>query len=202
MFNSITGTVTDKGISSVCIDTHGVEWDIIVPRPDSFPPLGERGKAFTWLYHSENGMALFGFSTKDERALFLDLVNKVDGIGPKGAIKILSHIDRERLAAALDAGDVSAIERVPGIGKKTAAKMMLALKGRLTINDDTEERQRQVPYSDVVESLVAMGYDRRDCESVVDRLVKKAEAGADWGDKKPTEKEDTLFRLSLVELAK
>lgn len=202
MFNSITGTVTGKGDTSVCIDTHGIEWDIRVPRPDSLPPVGEAGRVYTWLYHTENTMALFGFASKEERALFLDMVNKVDGIGPSAAVKILSHIDRELLVAALDSGDVASLEKLPGVGKKTAAKMMLALKGRLTLPAETTVVKRDVPFAAVVDSLCSMGYDRRDCESVVTRLAEKAAAAPDWAEKHPTEKEDAIFRLSLVELAR
>lgn len=201
MFNSITGTVTGKSSSSICIDTHGIEWDIAVPRPDAFPPVGERGRAFTWLYHTENGMVLFGFATEEERALFFDL-NKVDGIGPRGAVKILSHIDKARLTAALESGDVALIEKVPGVGKKTAAKMLLTLKGRLTIPEDAPAVRQDVPYSAVVESLASMGYDRRDCEGAVKRLADSLAASSDWEAKRPTEKEDTIFRKALVELSK
>lgn len=202
MFNSITGTITGKGDTSVCIDTHGIEWDIRVPRPDSLPPIGEAGKIFTWLYHTENTMALFGFASKEERSLFLDMVNKVDGIGPSAAVKILSHIDRELLVAALDSGDVASLEKLPGVGKKTAAKMMLALKGRLTIPSDAPAIKRDVPFGDVVDSLCSMGYDRRDCESTVARLAEKAAAAPDWEGKHPTEREDFIFRMALVELAR
>lgn len=201
MFNSITGTITGKGLSSVCIDTHGIEWDVTVPRPDDFPPMGERGRVFTWLYHTENSMTLFGFATEEERTLFFDL-NKVDGIGPRGAVKILSHIDKARLSAALENGDIALIEKVPGVGKKTAAKMLLALKGKLTIPASTPVVKQDVPYSAVIESLVSMGYDRRDCESAVKRLSDTLSASSDWEAKRVTEKEDTIFRKALVDLAK
>lgn len=203
MFNSLTGIITEKMSAAICIDTHGIEWQLIVPSSalDALSPVGQEARVFTYLVHTDDAMQLYGFSSREERALFLDLI-KVDGIGPRGAVKILSHISGSQLASALDDGDVALLEKVPGVGKKTAAKMMLALKGKLTFNESpVVSRPLQRPFEAVIASLVSMGYDRRDCEHVVGIVVTLLAGESDWDAKKPTEKEDAIFRRALVELA-
>ena len=132
MFNSIRGIITEKNADSVCVLTGGIEWDIAVPAMDigRLPSVGEAGQVFTWLYHREDQMKLFGFSDPGRRQVFLELL-KVEGIGPKGAIKILGGIGQEDLELALENEDVARLEALPGLGKKTAQKMILALKGKL-----------------------------------------------------------------------
>jgi Holliday junction DNA helicase RuvA len=133
-----------------------VEWDLAVPLIDQaeLPPPGEEAVVFTWLYHREDQMKLYGFSSVKRRATFLELL-KVEGIGPKGALKIMGGIGQEELEAALEAGDLNRLERVPGLGKKTAQKMLLALKGKLSGPDG------EGPYGDLAEALAGMGYDKR-----------------------------------------
>ena len=82
MFNSITGIITYKFSQTLCIQTHGLEWELTAPLTtlDALPPAGEEAKVYTWLYHREDSMKLFGFATVNERAVFLDLM-KVEGVG-------------------------------------------------------------------------------------------------------------------------
>lgn len=204
MFNSLTGTITGKLPNTVYIDTHGIEWSVTVPGSalDALPPVGQTGKIYTYMVHTDMLMELYGFASDEERRLFLSLL-KVDGIGPKGAVKILTNIAGGQLVDALDKGDVAVLEKVPGVGKKTAAKMLLALKGKLTLNenDTVVRRNPSGPYDAVITSLASMGYDRRDCEQTVADIVSVLEKDAGWTKKKPTEKEDAVFRKALVELA-
>lgn len=205
MFNSLTGTITGKFPNTVYIDTHGIEWSVSVPGSavDALPPVGQTGKIYTYLVHTEDLMSLYGFASNEERQLFLDLL-KVDGIGPKAAVKILSNIAGQQLADALDRGDVAVLEKVPGVGKKTAAKMLLALKGKLTLNgNDTAAVHRSAAgaFDAVISSLASMGYDRRDCEQTVADISAVLAKEDGWDKKKPTEKEDAVFRRALVELA-
>jgi Holliday junction DNA helicase RuvA len=205
MFNSLTGTITGKFPNTVYIDTHGIEWSVSVPGSavDALPPVGQTGKIYTYLVHTEDLMSLYGFASNEERQLFLDLL-KVDGIGPKAAVKILSNIAGQQLADALDRGDVAVLEKVPGVGKKTAAKMMLALKGKLTLNGNdiaAVHRSAAGAFDAVISSLASMGYDRRDCEQTVADISAVLAKEDGWDKKKPTEKEDAVFRRALVELA-
>ena len=126
MFNSIFGTITGKFPQTLYIETHGVEWDISVPDSalDTFPPVGSEGRIYTWLSHREDSMKLFGFSSPTERAMFLDL-QKVEGVGPKAALKILSSVSASDITSVLEEGDIAKLEKLPGVGKKTAQKMLL-----------------------------------------------------------------------------
>ncbi|MCI1208045.1 MAG: Holliday junction branch migration protein RuvA [Treponema sp.] len=205
MFNSLTGTITGKYPNTVYIDTYGIEWDIYVPDSalEKLPPVGQVGKVYTWLNHTDKLMQLYGFATKEERALFFDLL-KVDGIGAKGAIRILSNISGPQLLDALDSGNIAELERIPGLGKKTAAKMMLALKGKLTLEEATADHSGTAgslnPFGDVIASLANMGYDKKDCGLTIDRLYRELSADSSFNEKSKADKEDLLFRRALVEL--
>jgi Holliday junction DNA helicase RuvA len=206
MFNSLRGTLTAKLPHSVYLDTGGVEWEIAVPAPalNALPPVGETARLYTWLLHREDAMALFGFASAEDRALFLDL-QKVEGVGPKAALKIMSSIPSRQLIRALDDGDLSRLETVSGIGKKTAQKMLLALKGKLTLNagggSGSGGNPAATPWQDVVSALVNMGHDRRDCETAVARLAETLNDDAEFSALNRTAQEDFLFRRALRELA-
>jgi Holliday junction DNA helicase RuvA len=204
MFNSLTGTITGKFPQKVFIDTHGIEWDVSVPDSalDKLPAVGETGRIYTWMQHTDVLMVLYGFASTSDRALFLDLL-KVDGIGPKGALKIMSNVSPSELTAVLDSGNLAALEKIPGVGKKTAGKMLLQLKGKLTIQEGAVAGQRTsaAPYASVVTALVNMGYDRRDAEQTVADIAQAIDADGANAKLKPSEKEDMLFRRAIVELA-
>lgn len=205
MFNSLTGTITGKFPQKLFLENNGIEWDICVPDSslDKLPSVGQTGKVYTWLQHTDVLMNLYGFSSENERTLFFDLL-KVDGIGPKAALKIMSNITSNGLAQILDSGDLDALQKVPGVGKKTAAKMLLQLKGKLSLSDavDIVPRKIAVPYADVVEALASMGYDRRNCEEAVSKVVSELEKSSDFESKPKSEKEDAIFRKCLVEMAR
>lgn len=203
MFNSLTGTITAKAPKQLLIETNGIEWDICVPDSclNSFPAVGTQGKVYTYLNHYENGMDLYGFSTNEERDLFFDLI-KVDGLGPKAAIKIMSSISIKELVGILDSGDINGLEKIPGIGKKTAAKMMLSLKGKLTIPEFTQQQRKNREYEAVVASLIEMGFDRQQIEKTLSDVLPLLSKEESFESKSQTEKEDTLFRKILMEIAR
>ncbi|MBR6914045.1 MAG: Holliday junction branch migration protein RuvA [Treponema sp.] len=205
MFNSLTGILTGKFPQKIFLDTNGIEWEIVVPDTalDKFPSVGEKAKVFVWMQHTDSAMTLFGFATSQDRDLFFDL-NKVDGIGPRSAVKIMSSIAREQLVSALDDGNLSMLEKIPGLGKKTAQKMLLALKGKLTL-DDSESVVRTVAksseFADVVEALVGMGYDRRQVEANVSKIVGELKSTFESKNLTQKEKEDTIFKRAILEFA-
>ncbi len=135
-------------------------------------------------------MRLYGFSDQAERALFLDL-QKVDGVGPRGALKMLSGMDREQFAQALDADDVDALSTVPGVGKKTAQKIILTLKGKLTPTGEGPGRSVE---DDITTALVGMGFDRRTARAAVLTALKALSAASLKGE----ELERELFKRSLA----
>ena len=165
MFNSLTGEITFKGDEKLCLQVGGVEWELTVSRKavDRLPAAGQVARVYTHLVHREDAMRLYGFADEAERALFLDL-QKVDGVGPRGALKMLSGVEREAFAAALDRDDLDALSAVPGVGKKTAQKIILALKGKLTPVGDGKGRPVE---EDITTALVGMGFDRKTARSAV-----------------------------------
>lgn len=204
MFNSINGLITGKFPKQLFIETNGVEWDICVPDSnlDMIGHVGDEARIYTWLNHTDKVMDLYGFASVEERSLFFDLL-KVDGVGPKGAVKIMSSVSSGRLSDVLDRGDLEMLEKIPGVGKKTAGKMMLALKGKLTMNQNEKVVRvaAPAPYSDVISSLVEMGYDKRSVEQKVALIVEEFSKDPDFVSKSQTEKEDLLFRKVIVGLA-
>ena len=169
---------------------------------DMLGTVGTEAKVYTWLQHTDMLMALYGFASNEERSVFLDLL-KVDGIGAKGALKIMSSVSSGRLMEVLEKGDIEMLEKIPGVGKKTAGKMMLALKGKLTISENAKIVRVAVssPYSDVITSLVSMGYDKKVVEQKVSDLVTVLSSDSGFEGKSQKEKEDLIFRRAIVELA-
>jgi holliday junction DNA helicase RuvA len=198
MFNSIRGRLSEKRVDSICVETGGIEWELSVPARsvDDFGHVGDDVRAFTWLQHYEDGMRLFAFPSEAERAVFLELM-KVEGIGPKQALRVLSGIRPEALEAALEKDDLAALQHIPGVGPKLAQKMVLALKGRLVhpvgnpVGRDAERNPG--PWSDLVRALAEMGFDRKTAEKTIAALDRDVADGP--------EKERELFRRALLELS-
>lgn len=182
MFNRILGVLSGRSADSIFVLTGGIEWDISVPLRAAglFGPIGEQTEVFVWLHHYEDGMKLFGFPSAHERSLFLDLM-KVDGIGPKQALKVLSGISPADLAAALDAGNLAALQKISGVGPKLAQKMVLALKGRLVEvgSGGSAFTPPLSPWDDLVAALVSMGFDRKAAEASVRAQAGEIPSGVD-----------------------
>lgn len=202
MLNSIYGTVTGKNSKQLFLENNGIEFDICMP-DTNLEVIGNTGtlaKVYVWLQHSENVLALYGFSSLEERSLFLDLL-KVDGVGPKGAVKIMSSVSSSRLEEILESGDTGLLEKIPGVGKKTAGKMMLALKGKLSLSQDSRTVQipKQSPFGDLILSLTSMGYDKKAVEQTVYEISSSLET--ELSGKSQKEKEDFIFRKAIIALS-
>jgi Holliday junction DNA helicase RuvA len=194
MFNSIRGVVCEKGSEGIFLLSGDIEWEIAMPANDiQTMPLNGECRVLTWLYHREDQMKLFGFCNENRRNTFLELI-KVEGIGPKGALKIMSGISQDDLERALENGDLARLEAVPGLGKKTAQKMLLSLKGKLV--QVQEKDAVSSPYNDLVEALVGMGYDRRQAAQA---LAKAEKSVAD--DLPADEKEKLIFKEAVISLS-
>ncbi|MCL1959967.1 MAG: Holliday junction branch migration protein RuvA [Spirochaetes bacterium] len=193
MFNSIRGILSAKGSEAVFLLSGDIEWEITMPANDIQDlPLNNECRIFTWLYHREDQMKMYGFFNERRRSTFLELL-KVEGIGPKGAVKIMGGISQEDLERALEAGDLARLESVPGLGKKTAQKMLLSLKGKLVSAQDAVVS----PYNDLVQALADMGYDRR---SAAEALA-KAEKSVGNVKLPDVEREKLLFKEAIVYLS-
>ena len=204
MFNSITGTITAKLPHQIFLDNNGVEWDVCVPDSsiDMLPPVGNSAKIFTFLQHTDAAMQLFGFANDNERTLFFDLL-KVEGIGAKSAVKIMSSVSSARLTELLDKGDLENLEKIPGVGKKSAGKMLLALKGKIQFhkNETVQSLTTVSAYSDVVLSLLSMGYVKQSAEQKVALLAESLKNDENFSSKSEKEREEIIFRRAIMELA-
>ena len=171
MIGYIKGTIAEKLEDRIILDNQGIGWEILVPAGmlDSGLRLGDELKVYTYLHVREDAMQLFGFFSRDELEIFGLLLN-VSGIGPKGAMGILSALSADDLRFAVLSEDAARIARAPGIGKKTAQKLILELKDKFRLEEafekkleHTEEASLQSAAADsaetdAVQALVALGY--------------------------------------------
>jgi len=196
VWNSISGEVSRKGIEQVFLQSGDMEWDIAMGHYSiaALAPVGQRARVYTWLQHTEDSMKVFGFASVQERSLFLDLI-KVSGVGPKLALKCLSGMPHQEFARALEANDAGRLSKVPGLGLKTAQKIILALQGKLLLLDDTLPGGN--PLGELIASLAEMGFDRRDVEKVVQELDNDPELGK----LSVAERERTMFQRALLALS-
>jgi Holliday junction DNA helicase RuvA len=197
MFNSITGTVTGMSADAVFLTTGGIEWRLAVTARtlNEIPEEGQTLKLFVYLHHREDQLGLYGFSKDTERTVFLDLI-KVSGIGPRQALKILSGMDTEEFIGCLEAGDTDRLAKIPGLGKKTAGKIVLSLKGKLTLDTGGAPSR----FAEIVEGLVAMGFEKSRAEGAVDRAARGLTAGG-IEDLVGPEAEKRIFKDAIITLS-
>ncbi len=196
MINSICGTITQKGDGWICIENQGIEWQLVASSFTiaALPAMGNQGRVYTWLYHKEDQMVLYGFIDPKERSLFMDLIS-VSGVGPKGALKILSAARPQQLLLYLEEENLDSLASLPGLGKKTAQKILLQLRGKLS--PEEELGTSGGPEGEWVESLSAMGFERKQVQRVLKGLLSDPLLGA--LDKEAKERE--ILRRAIRELS-
>lgn len=167
MISYIKGSLADIMPDSIVVDVSGIGWNIFVSGQviDHLPPIGEQVKIHTWLQVREDAMTLFGFLTKDDLQIFKLLLG-VSGIGPKGALAILSVMTTDDLRFAILGDDAKAIAKTPGIGTKTAKRLILELKDKLSLEEAVEQKLSHVQdqpdaagvKAEAAMALTALGY--------------------------------------------
>jgi Holliday junction DNA helicase RuvA len=181
MIGRIAGVLLEKNPPHLLVDCNGVGYEIDVPMSTFYnlPPLGERIVLLTQQIIREDAHQLFGFATANERAAFRELI-KITGIGARMALSVLSGMSIGELAQAVTLQDAARLTRVPGIGKKTAERLMLELKGKL--GADLGAAAGGLPTADhagdVLNALLALGYSEKEALSA----VKTVPAGAGVSD--------------------
>jgi len=181
MIGKLTGTLVEKTPPAVLVDVQGVGYEVDVPMSTFYnlPGLGERVSLLTHFVVREDAQQLFGFLTAEERATFRELV-RISGVGPRTALSILSGLSVAELAAAVSRQDGARLVKVPGIGKKTAERLLLELKGKLgpdlALPAATAASDAQ---ADIVQALVALGYSEREAGAALKGLP--AEVGVSEG---------------------
>jgi Holliday junction DNA helicase RuvA len=179
----VRGRLLRKAPQEAIVDVGGVGYRVAIPL-STFYRIGEPGDEVTLLTHThvrEDTLALFGFLSAAEQALFERLI-AVSGVGPKLAVSILSGIEAPDLVSALRSSDLARLTRIPGVGKKTAERLVLELRDKVQgLAAAGEEAPATVPVSsakeDVVSALVHLGYSRPEAEKGVDRALRDDGAG-------------------------
>ena len=182
MISRLTGKLVEKTPPQIVIDVNGVgyEADVSMQTFYNLPPLGETVQVFTQLVVREDAHLLFGFATTEERKTFRQLI-KVSGIGAKTALGILSAMTADELAQAVAEEDVKRLSSAPGIGKKTAERMVLELRGKLITHTVTDglfvAPSENDETNDIVSTLLALGYSEREAKAAVKGIPKGTDVG-------------------------
>lgn len=181
MIAYIKGEVTDIDEQKIIIENQNMGYNVFMPMGYANLDIGEEVKIHTYLHVKEDAMQLYGFLTKDDLQVFKLLLG-VNGIGPKGALGILSGLSADELRFAVLSDDAAAIAKAPGIGKKTAQKLILELKDKLSLESAFEqklENQQNVHMNqteqldakkEAVQALVALGYSSSDALRAVKQV--------------------------------
>ena len=174
MIGQLNGKLIEKQPPQLVLDVGGVGYEVEVSMQTFYtlPGLNETVRLYTQLIVREDAHLLFGFADKAERATFRQLL-KVSGIGAKTALGILSVLSADELAAAIAADDIKRLSAVPGIGKKTAERMILELRGKLTVSGSGDLWQPAVApsqHDDIVHTLLALGYNEREAKAALKGL--------------------------------
>ena len=177
MYAFIEGTIEEKNKDSVIINANGVGYYLTISSNtyQKLPPVGEKERVYTYLNVREDAMTLFGFSDKEEKEMFERLIS-VSGVGPKVAVAALSYLSAAELILAIVAEDTRAFAKVPGVGKKTAQRIILELKekvGKEEISAATLGGMEEAPGNierEAIAGLVALGYGQSEAALAVSNV--------------------------------
>jgi len=190
----LRGKLLSKHPNQAVIETAGVGYDVVISVP-TFTELPEAGREVALYIHThvrEDALALYGFLRADEKRLFERLI-AVSGIGPKLAITILSGMPTDQMVAAIRGNDAALLTRIPGIGRKTAERMVLELRDKLDAFAATPSAPTATPVEeDVLSALMNLGYGRPTAERALGAAARNGKSSSF----------DTLFRDALAALSK
>jgi Holliday junction DNA helicase RuvA len=171
MIGRLTGTLAEKSPPQLLIDVNGVGYEVDVPMSSFYnlPGLGERVTLLTHFIVREDAQILFGFLTHDERQTFRQLI-KITGVGPRMALSLLSGLSVGELAQAVARQETARLVKVPGIGKKTAERLLLELKGKLADALAAPATVASDAQADILQALIALGYSDREAAAALKSL--------------------------------
>ncbi|MDH7512727.1 MAG: Holliday junction branch migration protein RuvA [Clostridiales bacterium] len=194
MIGHLKGKLTQKTPQSVVVDIGGVGYCASIPLSTYFK-LGEENslvELHIYTHLTDNALALFGFSTHEEKDLFLKLIN-ISGIGPRLALNVLSGIGPAELEEAVQRSDIARITMIPGIGKKTAMRIALELQEKLVRKGKPVLPRIPKEREDLISALMNLGFRRKEVEEVVDQTIRTLTPEAGF---------EKLLRESLKRMAK
>lgn len=189
MIARLKGTVLESTPLLVVLEAGGVGYDVHIPitTAEKVPAIGGECSLFIHSVYREDSATLYGFATRDDRDFFRLLVEKVSGIGPKIGISILSRMSTDLLRSAIASSDVALLSKCPGIGKKTAERLVIELKDKvgLAASGSVTGNGREVTasaepsaFQDAVASLMTLGYKPADADKLVRKALSKLDADA------------------------
>lgn len=168
MISFLVGIIEEKSDSTLTLDVNGVGYELGISRSTylSLPAEGERAKVLTFMSVREDGVSLFGFATKEEKELFLKLTS-VSGIGPRAAIGILSGMPISELIKSILQGDLRSLSAIKGLGKKTAERLCLELKDKLSPIGVLSENEKTFDYDEdavalATDTLISLGVNKNE----------------------------------------
>ncbi|GAB4130473.1 MAG: Holliday junction branch migration protein RuvA [Sideroxydans sp.] len=181
MIGRLSGTLLEKNPPQILLDVQGVGYEVDVPMSTFYnlPALNEKVVLHTQLIVREDAHLLFGFLTLEERSTFRQLL-KISGVGPKLALSVLSGLSIGDLAAAVANKDASRLTRIPGVGKKTAERLLLELQGKFAVSGVATASGPAVVSSsnDIVNALLALGYNEKEAAWAAKQLPQDADVSA------------------------
>jgi len=173
MIGRLSGTLIEKNPPQILLDVQGVAYEVDVPMSTFYnlPILGEQVTLFTHLVVREDAHLLFGFGSETERRAFRQLI-RISGIGARTALSVLSGLSVAELAQAVTMQDSGLLTRIPGIGKKTAERLLLELKDKLGADTSSAIGVHRTPpvAADVLHALIALGYSDKEAVQAVKQL--------------------------------
>jgi Holliday junction DNA helicase RuvA len=181
MIGRLTGTLLEKNPPQILLDVQGVAYELDVPMSTFYnlPALHEKVVLHTQLIVREDAHLLYGFLSSDERVAFRQLL-KISGVGPKLALSVLSGLSLNDLAAAVANKEAGRLTRIPGVGKKTAERLLLELQGKFTASVPSSAKGAAVTHTgDVLNALLALGYSEKEADWAAKQLP--AEVGVSDG---------------------
>ena len=171
MIGKLTGTLLEKNPPEVLLDCHGVGYEVQVPMSTFYnlPGVGEQVSLLTQFIVREDAQLLYGFATAQERQAFRELI-KISGVGPRTALAVLSGMGVADLAQAVSLQEAGRLVKVPGIGKKTAERLLLELKGKLGVDIGVRQHLVNDAQADILQALQALGYNDKEAAAALKAL--------------------------------
>lgn len=184
MISRLTGILAAKRAPQILIDCHGVgyEADVSMTTFYKLPEVGQQISIWTHLLVREDSHSLIGFDNEQERKLFRQLI-RITGVGPKMALTILSGIDEQQFALCIANNDIAMLTRLPGVGKKTAERLIIEMRDKIDVTAGDLPTQQAVAgghsiVNEAIEALQALGYKPTDAEKMISRAQQQG-ASAD-----------------------
>ncbi|KAF0145142.1 MAG: ruvA [Nitrospirae bacterium] len=174
MIGSLRGRLISRRPDNVIVEVNGVGYHVNVPMNilSNLPEEGSNVFLHTYTHVREDALQLYGFSTEDEKKIFTTLLG-ITGVGPKMALNILSGISRNDFVEAIEKEDVALLCRIPGLGKKTAHRLILELRDKLP----SAEKPKDRVFEDTLSALVNLGYKKSDAQASLEMAYKKGIKG-------------------------